>query len=475
MTSTERLVGSLTGFLKEIEKHCCQLSETKQPFGLCIANPNSPHIPPPTSEIQSELKNQASEYFKAKQCEAFYFRYWTPPSMPGYIEDIATQAISADDYQLTLQIPQFDMRWQQTVFARNLIYCPLDPTPHEYLDWFEIQEEAIRLTPIVHQAVKELEIMANIERALSQPAMPFFELFIYEYGSTDQHQAMSKENYKKWKTKEINWKDRYKRVPPIIKPARTVHDLYGIAHEAASSRNPILKALFRAFVEHIEENFIIQTQLPEEIKKRLLDQLRKTKKRPKIKGEYIAKRPAISVSDIECGQMLYVMIIDYLNQNDKALAEAIFFIWIAQHGAFSDLHVTVDGILSIKINDINLDAMTILMGGKEINTTDGLNKILSDLIGTPERKNKRKFFLNITNDSLEDILSKYSKKLFGNQGKLSPRDFLEKVHVVPGVLMPLDLRRRIIEQEKLVKDSPYRIKSEKIKKDIKESINKITA
>jgi hypothetical protein len=38
--------------------------------------------------------------------------------------------------------------------------------------------------------------------------------------------------------------------------------------------------------------------------------------------------------------------------------------------------------------------------------------------------------------------------------------------------MPLDLRRKIIAQEELIKGSPYRIKSSKIKKDILDSNQK---
>lgn len=83
--------------------------------------------------------------------------------MPTVEENSQPTLGSSDDYQLTFEIPQFDKKWQQKVIARNLIYCPLDPEPYEYLDWFELQEEAIRLVPIVHQTVKELEIITNIE------------------------------------------------------------------------------------------------------------------------------------------------------------------------------------------------------------------------------------------------------------------------------------------------------------------------
>lgn len=475
MTSiaVEKLAVSLKNLLKKIEDHCCTLSKTKQPFGVCIVTPKSPYIHSPTKEIRDEIENRARDHFKAQQLVGIYLRYFNPPLMPFPEDNISQELISADDYRLTCEIPQFDKKWLQTVFARNLIFCPLDPELYDYLDWFEIQEEAIRLVPNIDQTVKELDIMASTERALQLPAAEIFISFIYDYGETDPHQEMSQEDGRKWRAKEIDWKERYMLVSPIIKPAKTVHDLYRIARQkATTSRNPLLKALFWAFVEHIENNLIVKTLLPDEIKNRLLNKLRQTKKRA-TKGKYVAKkRPAISISDIECGQMLHVMICDYLSNKDKAIAEALFFVWIAQHGAFSDHHLTVDGILSIKMSDIKVDDLTIQVQAKEIDTEEGFIGILSDWIGTANRKNQRKFFQNITYDSLEDIISNYSIMLYGNEGRLLPRDFLEKVHVVPEVRMALDLRRKIIEQEKLVKDSPYRIKSEKIKKDIKESMKK---
>ncbi len=42
----------------------------------------------------------------------------------------ALKPISADDYQMTLEIPRFDDQWEQITLARSLIYCPLDFEHH---------------------------------------------------------------------------------------------------------------------------------------------------------------------------------------------------------------------------------------------------------------------------------------------------------------------------------------------------------
>lgn len=193
----------------------------------------------------------------------------------------------------------------------------------------------------------------------------------------------------------------------------------------------------------------------------------------KNKEKYLAKRPAFCISDLECGQMLYLLKQDFLTNktNNKAIAEAILFILIAQHAAFSGLRLKEKDILSIKMNDINHQDLTIQVKNQEINITAGLNEILIAWVGEKERKNNRLLFQNLTYDNLEDIISKCSTKFYGPTNRLLSKDFLEKVHVIAGARIPIEMRRQITEQEELVKASPYRIDSREIKKQIKESFH----
>lgn len=209
MTSMESdgFANSLVSLLTKINDHCCKLSNTQQPFGLCTITPKSPYISTPTKEIHAELENRAKEFFKTKQLAGIYFRYYLPPLMPISGENNPSKVATADDYQLTLQIPEFDLKWQQTVIARNLVYCSLEPGFYEYRDWFELQEEVIRLSPILDQTVKELEIIANIKCQLSLPVDQIFESFVYAYGLRDQNLPISREDSKKWKAKEIKWQN----------------------------------------------------------------------------------------------------------------------------------------------------------------------------------------------------------------------------------------------------------------------------
>lgn len=60
----------------------------------------------------------------------------------------------------------------------------------------------------------------------------------------------------------------------------------------------------------------------------------------------------------------------------QRVAEAIIFIWIAQHAAFSDASLKVDDFLSIKSADIDPRDLIIQIGDHEICITTGLKDIL---------------------------------------------------------------------------------------------------
>lgn len=471
--SLETLAVSLESLLNNINDHCTYISNKGQPLGLCIVSPKQAFTDRPTSAIQDEIENRAIEYFKGTCVEVCCFRYFVPPLFPLVEGQTIQKTDTIDDYQVFFEHPQIDPRWQQTEIARSLIYCPHDPAAHEWSDWFELQQEAIRLTPILDQTLEECQIMHNINCKLGLSAKPIFESFVYEYAKSDLNfPEMSKSEKEAWNKKEVDWTIRYRLAVDVIKPAKTLHDLYIIARrKAASSRNLVLKPLFLGFVEHVERYLVQITELPKEKKKRLLLQLRRTKKR-ESKGKYIAKKPAVCISDVECAQVLYLLIQDFLKpeKRTEALAEAIIFIWLAQHGAFSGLHLTVDNILSIRFADINFHNLTISIKYKEINLTDGLNEILSGWIGDVSGRGQQLLLENITYDSLEDIISKVSTDFYGILGRLSPRDFLEKVHVIPGVRITLELRRQITAQEPLVKNSPYRANTSYIKKNIKQAV-----
>lgn len=149
---------------------------------------------------------------------------------------------------------------------------------------------------------------------------------------------------------------------------------------------------------------------------------------------------------MECGQVLYLLIRDFLGDTtkNKVIAETIVFILIAQHSAFSDLVLKEKDILTIKVTDINYQDLTVLVKDKEINITCGLSEVLKAWIGDTERVNKRLLFPSLTYDILEDVIGKCSAKFYGPERKILPRDLLEKVHVMPGVRISLELRRRSV-------------------------------
>lgn len=100
--------------------------------------------------------------------------------------------------------------------------------------------------------------------------------------------------------------------------------------------------------------------------------------------------------------------------NRDATAEAILFIWIAQHAAFSGLYLKVEEILTIRIVDIHFDELTIYVKNQEITITGGLSRVLKAWALERERKPKY-LFQSISYDRLEDILGRVSANFYGKE------------------------------------------------------------
>jgi hypothetical protein len=184
VTPMEKFCYALNLILTRIKEYCSLHKEKGQPFGLCTANPKRASIGVPTKEIQAELEKRARDHFTHLNAVGFYFRYWAPPLLPVVNDNQTDLPISADDYQLTFQLPQFDEQWERTTVARSLIYCPGDQELHDWSKLFEIQEEAIRFTPLLHHSLKKCQTCGIIRMRLGQLGMPLFENFIYKYAKT---------------------------------------------------------------------------------------------------------------------------------------------------------------------------------------------------------------------------------------------------------------------------------------------------
>jgi hypothetical protein len=469
-----KLEQAVISLLDRIYKHTQKCIQSKQKYGGCLVCPKYSSIKFPSPEIQAEFERRATEYFNDKNVCGYYLKYLTPPILPKV--DNKQNSNTADDYKIIFELPQFDEEWETITLAEELIYCPANGEESGGIDWFEIQREAIRLTPLLHQSLKETKIIYMINAKLEQLGLPEFESFIYKYAIDDLNfPKMYKHEIEKWKKGNVDWKKRYHLIAKLFSPNHTLRDTYIIAHQKATeSRNNTLKDLLWGYISHIENHLILQTSLPDEKKKKQLTLLRKFKKRTIKKEKYVAKRPAICISSFECGQVLYFLMHKFFSQKRKSivLAESLIYIWVAQHAAFSDLNLNVENILGITTSSINIESLVIKTHRGDIYLTQGLMDVLKTYFNFLKKESSEKLFQKLSYDNLEDILSKYTEELFGTENKLFPKDFLEKAHVNPGVRITLDLRRKITNQEILIKNSPYRIKSQEIKKLIKNAIIK---
>lgn len=471
-TATERLSTAIALLLIRIHNSCKINEESEIRFGLCTVTPKHSAVRKPSAQVQKEIEHCAKEHFQKLDAVGVYLRYWTPPLSPD--ADNREPIGDKEDYHLSFELPIFDARFEQELIARALIFCPADSEMFRWDDWFELQLEALRFTPLLYQGLKEDRIVTQIRYQLALKAEPFFKEFVYGYALKDKHLNLSKSEIIEWEKKTADWTVHYSNARNIIRHNVSVYDCYKACHKKMKqTRNPKLQALLREFTYYIELRLIRQSGLPQMEIEILIEELRDLKGLPRHnRTRYKAKRPSLCLSDIECAQFLYQLIQEFGKEprSQKALGETILFIWLSQHAAFSGQSFQVQDVLSILVKDIDFGDGTISIANNKFHINKGLLEILSAWIGNSDRVNKRRLFSTLNYDVLEKLLKKYSLKFLGVDGRLQPRDFMMRVHVVQGARMDNQMRQQLANQELLVANSPYRIRSSDIKKQILSSV-----
>jgi hypothetical protein len=175
-TAPERLAKAIISVQDRIYNFCKILDESPLKMGACLVNPKRASINPPTKEIQEQLEQIGKDYFTPLGANGFYFQYFTPPMLP-IVEGLDPNApVTVDDYRVTLELPEFDATWQQQTAVRAFLYCPGDDTEMgSWYDWFDTQLEAIRLTPLLFQQLKEYKILGEIQLNLVKPSAQIFD------------------------------------------------------------------------------------------------------------------------------------------------------------------------------------------------------------------------------------------------------------------------------------------------------------
>ncbi len=471
-TAAERLSQAITALLIRVHDYCEKIANSKIRHGLCLVNPKRAFLKVPDEIILGQLQNIAREHFTPLGATGFYFQYFTPPGLPEVAgKDIQTPA-TIEDYQLTFRLPEFDITAESEVRARALLYCANEQEMGAWDEWFSPQLEAIRLTPLFYKGLTDLHIIGQIRLQLAQPWANVFEFFVRDYIGKDQTLGIGQQERLLYKEGTEDWRPLFVEIEGLFpNDAAPLIEAYKVARKkAVDSRNPKIKDLLWGFIKYIEGTLIVQSQLSVDMKTDLLKELRSHANKKGKKG-YQAKRPTLCLSDIECSQILYLTVQKFgaSPKEHAILGEVILFIWICQHAAFSSLNLKVEDVLDLSVTDVDFENLTIHFTQGDSDISGGLTDILLAWIGTPDRQNKRRLFPNLTYDNLEKNLSRLCVNFLGIEGKLQPRDFLAKVHVIPGARISIEIRKQIDEQTELVKGSPYLVNIWQIKKHILDS------
>lgn len=132
--------------------------------------------------------------------------------------DINTPA-TLDDYQVTLELPTFDAKWETEIAARSLLYCPgNDAELGCWQEWYTPQLEAIRLTPLLFQQLKEHEIIGRIRLRLEEHPISIFENFFCCYILKDRHLDMLDRERRLYAEGQKDWRLLYHEIKELFHP-----------------------------------------------------------------------------------------------------------------------------------------------------------------------------------------------------------------------------------------------------------------
>lgn len=476
ITAAERLSNAMVALELRIDEYCQFQINNAHKIGLCVVTPKSASQNPPTKEVEKELRQIGIDHFSKPGAQGFYFQYFTPPLLPTVSGANINTSATSNDYQVTLKLTEIDDLWAIDAWTRALLYCAgNDKEMNDRNDWFELQHEAFRLTPQIAQEIKVHQQLEKIRLQFMESPRQIFEIFGREYVSKDDNLGISDAERKLYTKGIQDWKTLYPGIDTFLSIENlTLFDLYkNMNVKKVNKRNTKTRPLLYAFTKYIEDKLVGTSELPENTKKELIESLQGIVRTPR-RLKYNAKRPAICLSVTECSSILYLLIREFCAspKKNQISGEGALYIWICQHVAFANVNIKVDDVLNICVTDIDIRSKTIIINKRKIYITHGLAQIIEAWIGTEKRENKRKFFLSLTLDNLNNKLVKISTDFLGIDGPIHPRDFLEKVHVLPGARISPELRSQLEVQEDIIDDSPYTVDPDEIKKQILKSINK---
>jgi hypothetical protein len=453
-----RLFEAINIMQQGIRNYCRKFTEGGITMGLYVISPKRAFIAFPTTAILDQIEKKARDHFAHMNPQVIYCRYFVPPALPVLSSANIGIQTTINDYQINFSTALFDKAWERETVARALIYCPSENSMGEWKDWFSPQVSATMFTPLLAVSLMTQQGINEVSKNLAQPAGPQLDAFISAYALNDDDIPIG---YRK-----KPWKSLYPEIAKSFDDVSTVYETYLLVRSSVMRfRHSRIKVLLEAYIKSVED-IVNDSQMHKAAKTQILSLMRG--KILSAKGGYQAKRPAVILSDIECAQMLHALIKQFslAPKKHQVLGEIILFIWLAQHCAFNDVVVKIDDILALKVTEVLLQEQEIVVHEEAIPLPGGLANILEAWIGDKDRVNKRLLLPSLTRDNLEDNLAKYSKKLFGADWQLQPKDFLKRVHVLYGARIVADVGDQLDYQQNVVGASPYQVTMQGIKKDI---------
>ena len=448
-TTAERLSQAIANIKTRLEEYLKKIASSNMRNGFCVIVPTHRGALPPTQAQMEAIKAGVLEEFKTENLFGLAMQYSLPPE--GILPSSKPEGSS--DYEIRGGIAEFDEAWQVDQFAKGLLYCPAETEFGVWHPRYNKLSDALRLTPLVDMAMKDMRARSIVKSFLEYDAKAFFDIFIVKYVKDDPNiPPLDRE-------KDIEC--LYGDVLQFLVAEAPIFHAYAQAQALKKkTRNEKTKALMTAFIRSVEDHciqFIDQVGASSATQNAILAELRQDFR--KGKQSYDAERPAQSLYYFRTAQLLLLFILEFLSDPGKHLAsgEIAMFIWLSQHMSFEGPPgIQINDFLHMQVTDFDHKKNTLLIRGKRVLLTKGLGELLSAWLGDASRVNRRWLFTKLKHEFLKDNLVRMSAQLPSFEGDILAKDLLLRPHgISDDVPVDRQFRQDLEWQSNFVSQSPY--------------------
>ncbi len=318
-------------------------------------------------------------------------------------------------------------------FYEALLHCSNFGEETNCLDWFEEENELIRMKSRLEAMDRNDKQYIKLEANLTNNAFSYFKNFYDNLLKCNKNK-----NFKSLETaiKAGVFPKENDSICIAYKKVLTDKNfnMSKNTHKVINSWKEELKKIIK---KDLKWDLLIRDKIPTLIADILFNKPINTK-------NCISKKSDFTIDRITASKIIFYFVINFIrNPREKHLGEIACILWVIiwatyKQRGYKERGININSILNLRIQQVDLNQSIIILKGKEenkkIEISQGLCGMLFELMGDNRGGKNRKLFSYVEDEkNLRNEVKKASKYLFPNQQLVTPEAFLQFPHPFVGI------------------------------------------